>query len=106
MLFRALQRLDDRRRAAGALRQDHPNPLCPLEQLDDHRRAADPLDRRHHVLLPPDERRGRDSDVVAAENLDGAKLVAGHCDRVGRVQGKDTHLLELPEHGGPVEGYR
>jgi hypothetical protein len=104
VLLLALQQLDDRLGLLDRVREQYADALGALDQLDHHRRAADALDRRQHVLLVAHEGRARDADVVAAENLQAAQLVAAVEDAVGGVRAVHVHLLELAHDRRAVVG--
>jgi hypothetical protein len=104
VLLGALQGLDDGLRDSDGICQDDANALRAFEQLDDDRCATHPFDGWQHVVLVSHELRGRDANIVAAEDLRGAELVPRVCDTRGRVGAKNVHLLELAYDAGAVEG--
>ena len=106
VLLLALQQLDDRLGRLDGFGQQHADALRSFDQLDDHRRAAHAFDGGQHVFLVAHERRARNADVVPAEDLQAAQLVARVGDAVGGVGAEHVHLLELPNDGGAVVGDR
>ena len=72
----AAKRLDHALGCLACFGEHHTDTLRTLEQFDDDRRATDSFDCRQDVVLVHDERRLRDADVVAAEDLQAAQLVA------------------------------
>src|SRR5579864_2263108 len=106
VLLQRVHRLEHRLRGFHRLGEDDAGALAPLEQLEDDRRAAYLADRRAHVLAAPGEGGGRDPDVVARQQLQGAELVAALGDRLAVVGREDAHHLELAQHREPIEGDR
>ncbi len=104
VLPRALERLDDGGGHVAAVGEDDADALGAFEELDDDGRAAHPFDGRPHVGAITHERRAGDADLVAAEDLQAAQLVARVRDTGRGVGAEDVHLLELPDDGGTEVG--
>lgn len=96
VLLCALQGFNNRFRNFLGVRQDDAHSLSSFQQLDDYRSAAHALDRWQNVFFILHECRLRDADVVSAENLHAAELVAGVRNSTRRVGTEHVHLLELP----------
>ena len=75
-----------------------------MEKLEGIIRAADALDCRQYVGLVLHESRARNADVMAAQDLQAAQLVAGVGDAMRRIGAEHVHLLKLPHHRRTVVG--
>ncbi len=92
--------------ARVALGQDDADALRPFEQFHHHRRPVHPLDAGRDVFGLARVDRRRQADVVPAEQLQAAQLVARSGDGLRLVEAVDAHHLELPHHRQAEEGDR
>ena len=74
-----------------------PMPWVSLEQFDHDRGAAHLVDRGNDLIELMHESGLRDADLVAAQDLDRAQLVAGDADRLGAVHAEDAPSVRIGE---------
>src|SRR5262249_20143987 len=103
VLIQALERLDDRTGRGRALGQDDAEALRALQQLDNHRRAVHALDTSGNVLGLGGIDGGGQANVMSAEDLQAAQLVARAGDGLRFVHAVNAHHLELAHHRQPEE---
>ncbi len=89
---------------AFRFRQDHAHALRALDKLDDDRRAADLLDDVLGLAGPVRESRDGQADAGPREKLQCPELVARAADGDALVEREHALHLELPEHGESVMG--
>ena len=100
----ALEGIDDALGRLLGFGQHHALALGPLQQLHDQGGAAHHADQIHGVERGIGEARDGGVEPGADEFLGGEELVAGGGDRLGTVERRHPHRLELPRHGAAVEG--
>ena len=107
VLLRAVQGLDDRLGDLDVGREDDADALRALEQLDDDRRAADTLDRRHARRRGCARTSSAGIPMLWRERICVARSLSRALVMPFAVFGRvDVHLLELPHDGGAEVGDR